>query len=74
MVKTIKEYAVFHYSNGTSRINVYFTDNAWDCYTDLDATRTLLLLDILRNEKPVKWTEGSKILWAGREPVGEGES
>jgi hypothetical protein len=73
MIKTIKEYSVFHYTNGTTRINVYFSDDTWDYYTDLDSTRAILLLDILRNEKPVKWTEGAKTLWAGREPVGEGE-
>ena len=33
----------------------------------------LLLLDILRNEKPVYWTEEGGIVWTGKEPVGEGE-
>jgi hypothetical protein len=72
-VKTVKQYAVLHYRNGTTRINIYFTDGSWDCYKDLDSERALLLLDILRNEKPVFWTEGPDILWSGREPVGEEE-
>jgi hypothetical protein len=72
-VKVVKEYTVLHYRNGTTRINIYFTDGTWDTYTQLDSGRALLLLDILRNEKPVFWTEGPDILWSGREPVGEEE-
>jgi hypothetical protein len=72
-IKVVKEYTVLHYRNGTTRINIYFTDGSWDFYTELDSARALLLLDILRNEKPVFWTEGPDILWSGREPVGEQE-
>lgn len=72
-IKVVKEYTVLHYRNGTTRINIYFTDGSWDYYTDLNSDRALLLLDILRNEKPVFWTEGPDILWSGREPVGEEE-
>lgn len=33
----------------------------------------MLLLDVLRNEKPVYYKEEHKILMTGMEPVGEGE-
>ena len=72
-VKTIKQYAILHYRDGTTRINVYFTDGTEDFYIGLDPARALLIIDILRNEKPVSWTEGPDILWTGHEAVGEGE-
>lgn len=72
-VKTIEKYSVLHYRDGTTRINIYFTDGSWNYYTKLDPERALLLVDLLRNEKPVFWTEGPDILWTGREPVGEEE-
>ncbi|WP_288068246.1 hypothetical protein V7O61_06890 [Methanolobus sp. WCC1] len=52
---------------------MYFTDGTWDSYKDLEPTRAMLIIDMLRNEKPVYWTEGPDILWTGREPVGEEE-
>ena len=73
IVKQIEKYAVLHYRDGTTRINIYFTDGSWDFYTKLDPAKALLLVDLLRNEKPVFWTEGPDILWTGREPVGEEE-
>lgn len=71
--KEILAYSVLHYRNGTSRINLHFADDSFSHYTGLDAARAALLLDILRNEKPVYWTEEEEILWTGKEPVGEGE-
>ena len=71
--KTIEKYAVLHYKDGRTRINLYFTDGSWDYYFELDPARALLLLDILRNEKPVYWTHPNDILWTGKEPVGEEE-
>ncbi len=72
-VKQVKEYTLFHYKDGTFRINLYFTDGSWDYYVGLDAVRFAALSDLLRNEKPVYWTEGPDVLWTGREPVGEEE-
>ncbi|RLD50756.1 MAG: hypothetical protein DRJ05_19225 [Bacteroidetes bacterium] len=71
--KTVEKYAVLHYRNGRTRINLYFPDGSWEYYYDLDPARASLLIDLLRNEKPVYWTEGPDILWTGREPVGEKE-
>jgi hypothetical protein len=71
--KTVSKYAVLHYRDGRTRINIYFTDGSWDYYYDLDPQRALLLVDLLRNEKPVYWTEGPDVFWTGKEPVGEEE-
>ena len=60
--KTIKEYAVLHYREGKTRINIYFTDGSWGYYLDLDPARAMFIVDLLRNEKPVFWTEGPDIL------------
>ncbi len=61
------------YAGGAARINVCFTGGAWDYCINLDPARAMLILDTLRNEKPVSWTGPNKILWTGQEPVGEGE-
>lgn len=71
--KTVEKYAILHYRDGRTRINLYFTDGTWDYWYDLAPDRASLLGDILRNEKPVYWTEGPDILWTGKEPVGEEE-
>ncbi|UCF85938.1 MAG: hypothetical protein JSV50_09995 [Desulfobacteraceae bacterium] len=72
-VKKIKHYTALNYTDGSCRINLYFTDATESAYTGLDSLRARLILNILRNEKPVYWTEGPDILWTGREPVGEEE-
>jgi hypothetical protein len=69
--KTASKYAVLHYRDGRTRINLCFTDGSRDDYYELSPQRTMLLVDMLRNEKPVYRTEGHDILWTGREPVGE---
>ena len=71
--KVVSKYAVLHYKDGRTRINLYFSDGSWDYYYELDSARAMFLVDLLRNEKPVYWTEGPDILWTGREPVGEKE-
>lgn len=38
-----------------------------------DPTEFQIVLDLLRNEKPVLWDESTERLYAGYEPVGEGE-
>ena len=73
MNKEIKEYAVSYYPNGATRINLFFTDDTWTHYKNLDPPRACLLIDLLRNEKPVFWNKERDFLWTGREPVGEGE-
>lgn len=71
--KEIVAYSILHYRNGTSRINLHFADDTFSHYAELNPARALLLIDILRNEKPLYWTEEEEILWTGKEPVGEGE-
>ncbi len=71
--KQVLEYSLVHYDNGKTRINLYFDDESEDAFSDLSVDRALWIADILRNEKPVYWTEDARILWTGKEPVGEGE-
>ena len=71
--KEIEAYSVFHYQDGSTRINLHFENDEWSHFEKLDPSRAVLLLDILRNEKPVYWTEEGGIVWTGKEPVGEGE-
>jgi hypothetical protein len=73
-VKTVERYATLSYRDGTTRINFYFTDGTSDHYLGLTPDRAHHLLDLLKHEKPVYWTEGPDILWCGREPVGEEET
>ena len=73
-IKAVRHYAALGYKDGTTRINIYFTDGSEDFYVGLAPDRARLILDVLQNEKPVFWTEGPDILWTGREPVGEQET
>ncbi|NVM27730.1 MAG: hypothetical protein HWN65_02720 [Candidatus Helarchaeota archaeon] len=72
--KEIKEYALLHYKTGKTAVHLFFKDGSKETYADLDPARALLVVDILRNEKPVYWTAGPDILSTGKEPVGEEES
>ena len=71
--KRLSPISVLHYQSGTSRINPHFADGSFSHHADLDPGRALLLIDILRNEKPIYWTDEEGILWTGKEPVSEGE-
>lgn len=71
--KEIHEYAVIYFPNGSTRINLFFTDDTWTHYKNLDPPRAQLLVDLLRNEKPVFWNKERNSIWTGREPVGESE-
>lgn len=73
-VKEVRHYAALDYEDGTTRINIYFTDGSESAYVGLAPNRARLILSILRNEKPIYWTAEQEILWTGREPAGEGET
>ena len=71
--KEIVEYSVIHKLDGSTQINLFFEDGVRHSLSNLDPARALLLVDLLRNEKPMFWSKGPNIIWTGREPVGEGE-
>jgi hypothetical protein len=74
-LKQVKTYAVRHYNDGSTKITLRFTDGTTNSLKveKADAARAVLLVDLLRNEKPVSWSEQAKVLVVGDEPVGEEE-
>jgi hypothetical protein len=74
-LKQVKTYAVRHYNDGSTKITLRFTDGTSNAMKveKADAARAVLLVDLLRNEKPVSWSEQAKVLVVGDEPVGEEE-
>ena len=72
--REVTHYSVLHYMNGRIRLNLHFEDDSFEHYNDLEPDRAMFLLDVLRNEKPVYWTDNDQILWTTKEPVGEGEA
>ena len=72
-VKEVQRYSLLGYADGTSRVNLYFSDGGEAYYTGLAPDRAALLTDLLRNEKPLYWNPTFEILFTGREDVGEGE-
>lgn len=52
MWNKIETYRVVHYPKGLTQIHVYFEDGS-DCYDISDPARASLILDLLRNEKPL---------------------
>jgi hypothetical protein len=74
-LKQVKTYAVRHYNDGSTRITLRFTDGTSNSLKveKADAARAVLLVDLLRNEKPISWSENVKVLVVGDEPVGEEE-
>jgi hypothetical protein len=74
-LKQVKTYAVRHYDNGSTKIALGFTDGTSRSLKveKADAARAVLLVDLLRNEKPISWSDNVKALVVGNEPVGEEE-
>ncbi len=69
MWNKIETYRVVHYPKGLTQIHVYFEDGS-DCYDISDPARASLILDLLRNEKPLYWGEGHHIA-TGKGPIGQ---
>jgi hypothetical protein len=74
-LKQVKTYAVRHYDDGSTKITLAFTDGTSKSLKveKADAARAVLLVDLLRNEKPISWSDNVKALVVGNEPVGEEE-
>jgi hypothetical protein len=74
-LKQVKTYAVRHYNDGSTKITLRFTDGTSNSMKveKAEAARAVLLVDLLRNEKPISWSENVKVLVVGDEPVGEEE-
>jgi hypothetical protein len=74
-LKQVKTYGVRHYDDGSTKIALAFTDGTSKSLKveKADAARAVLLVDLLRNEKPISWSDNVKALVVGNEPVGEEE-
>jgi hypothetical protein len=74
-LKQVKTYAVRHYDDGSTKVTLAFTDGTSKSLKvdKPDAARAVLLVDLLRNEKPISWSDNVKALVVGNEPVGEEE-
>jgi hypothetical protein len=57
-------YIIIHWDGGSKS----FPESSFTSPTEFQ-----IVLDLLRNEKPVWWDEPTQRLFASREPVGEGE-
>ena len=71
MAKEVQTYYVSRFVDGRVYIGLTYTDGT--CYTlhARDANDAMLLVDILRNERPV-YVDSHGTLYTGLEPVGEG--
>ena len=68
-------YARWSPSTHTGYIQIYW-DGGMKAFPEGSFTNPVefqIVLDLLRNEKPIWWDEKFQRLYASREPVGEGE-
>ena len=74
MGKMIERYAFFwNARNNEGIVQLQFADGSGDQVLADSPQEGLLLLDILRNEKPVLYDDENGIIMTGLEPIGEGE-
>ena len=74
MGKRVEYYQIVHRSNGKTSITLKFADDTGHDYMDLGPAEALLMIDMLRNEKPVFWHADNNYLYTKMEPVGEHEA
>ena len=74
MRKEIEQYAFYwHYKGNEGYIQLLLADGTTGQVQIDSAAEGSLLLDVLRNEKPVYWDSDHELIMTGLEPVGEGE-
>ncbi len=74
MGKVIERYAFFwNVRDNEGTLQLQFSDGSGDQVLVDSPQEGLLLLDVLRNEKPVFYDAQHKIVMTGLESVGEGE-
>jgi hypothetical protein len=72
MAKEVKSYRMSHFGDGRVYFGLTYTDDAYGTITAVSASDALVIVDMLRNEKPVFMDEHGT-LYTGPEPVGEGD-
>ncbi len=74
MGNVIERYAFFwNVKDNEGSLQLQFSDGSGDQVLVDSPQEGLLLLDVLRNEKPVFYDAQHGIIMTGLEPVGEGE-
>jgi hypothetical protein len=72
--KMVKEYwAWWDIDSHFGNIHIKTDDNIVTIMQVNDAQEFAVIIDLLRNEKPLNWDSGIKRLSTYNEPVGEGE-
>lgn len=70
----ITAYSVYwHAATKTGDVRVNLVDDTSHTLTDMSAPEVNMLVDLLRNEKPVYYSVERQVVFVAWEPVGEGE-
>jgi len=70
----ITAYSVYwHAATKTGDVRVNLVDDTSHTLTDMSAEEIHMLVDLLRNEKPVYYSVERQVVFVAWEPVGEGE-
>lgn len=70
----ISAYSVYwHAAKKSGDVRLNLVDDTSHTLTDLNAEEVHMLVDLLRNEKPVYYSVERQIVFVAWEPVGEGE-
>lgn len=74
-MKEIKSYKIiYHQESHSGMIHLHMADKTTQHFPFQGEGEAALLLDILRNEKPVFYDKKGELFCTGFEPVGEGET
>lgn len=73
MAKEVKSYRMSHFADGRVFFGLTYTDDTYGTIAALNAQDSLIIVDLLRNEKPV-FIDENGTLYTGPEPIGEGDS
>ena len=75
MMQKILEYSIlFRHQSDSGMVHLKMADGTGQHFSFHSSQEAMLLLDILRNEKPVFYDQDHEILATGFEEVGEEES